>query len=111
MLQDAGMKLYGGGDHDLEGLGFCNLLLLIGAPLSLVLLIGALGRNRTIATRHKAGAIGLFVALLVGHLLLFGSLGVGLYVAPTSNEAKAMISKALFFYTWGHGRASTQVVP
>jgi hypothetical protein len=80
MLQDAGLKLYGGGDHDVEGLGFCNLLLLLGALLSLVPLIMALGRNKTIATRHKAGAIGLFVALLVGHLLLFGSLGVGHYV-------------------------------
>ena len=80
MLQDAGMKLYGGGDHDLEGLGVCNLLLLIGALLSFFLLVVVLGRNGTIATRHKAGAIGLFVALVLGHLLLFGSLGFGHYV-------------------------------
>lgn len=80
MLQDAGMKLYGGGDHDLEGLGVCNLLLLVGALLSLAPLTMTLWQNKTLATRHKAGAMGLFVELLWGHLLLFGSLGVGHYV-------------------------------
>lgn len=83
VLQDAGMKLYGGGDHDLEGQGIFNVLFIIGALLSLVLLAIALRRDGTHATRHKAGAIGLFLAVLVGYLLLFSHLGMGRYVGAS----------------------------
>jgi len=40
----------------------------------------ALRRGENNTMRHKAGAIGLFLAVLLGHLLLFGSLGIGYYV-------------------------------
>ena len=80
VLQDVGIKLYGGGDHDLEGQGIVNVLFIIGALLSLVLLIMALRRDGTHATQHKVGAIGLFLAVLVGHLLVFSRLGMGRYV-------------------------------
>lgn len=40
----------------------------------------ALRRGENNTTQHKAGAIGLFLAVLLGYLLLFGSLEVGHYV-------------------------------
>jgi uncharacterized membrane protein YoaK (UPF0700 family) len=80
MLQDAGMKLFGGGDHDWEGQGVMNFVFVAGALLSLVLLVVALRRDEKQRTVSKAGSIGLFLALLLGHLLLFGSLGIGHYV-------------------------------
>lgn len=80
MLQDAGMKLYGGGDHDAEGQGLSNFLLVLGALLSLAMLAAALRRDQNIRPVPKAGAIGLFLALLLGYLLLFGTLGEGHYV-------------------------------
>ena len=82
MLQDAGMKLYGGGDHDGEGQGLMTFLFFVGALLSLALLTGALRRNEQTRTVPIAGAIWLFLALLAGHLLLFGNLGLGLHGNP-----------------------------
>lgn len=82
MLQDAGMKLLGGGDHDLEGQGLMNFVFLAGVLLSLVLLAAALRQDELRRDEKKrkvprAGVIGLFLALLFGHLLLFGWLGTG----------------------------------
>jgi hypothetical protein len=85
MLQDAGLKLFGGGQHDLAGQGLLNAVFLVGALLSLLLLAAALRRDelkRDVEQRALplGRSIGLFAALLVRHWLLFGWLGLGRYV-------------------------------
>jgi hypothetical protein len=80
MLQDAGLKLYGGGAHDAEGQGLLNFLLLLGALLSLGLLQQESKQAQHPGPVPRVGPVTLFLLLLLGHLLLFGNLGLWHYI-------------------------------
>lgn len=80
MLQDAGLKLYGGGDHDLEGQGLLNFFFIAGVLLSLAVLRRALKQDEHWVRAPKINPIRVFLILLLGHLLLFSGLGIGHYV-------------------------------
>ncbi|WP_143080418.1 hypothetical protein [Hymenobacter arizonensis] len=85
MGQDAGIKLFGGGVHDAAGQGLMNFAFVAGALLSLLLLAAALRQDELKGDKEKGPVpkgrvIGLFLAVLLGHLLLFGWLGFGRYV-------------------------------
>ncbi|PAW92502.1 hypothetical protein CKK33_02910 [Mucilaginibacter sp. MD40] len=71
---DIGIKLFGGGIHDSEGLGFVNVLSLTGLILATIILI--------IGLKPKKAADLLFGVLFIGfgvlHFLVFGELGLGI---------------------------------
>lgn len=79
-LQDIGIKLTGGGSHDAVGQSLVNLMVLVGALLSLVIIAGALWRQKRLAVWHRVGAFLLFPLLLLLHLALFAALGQGRYI-------------------------------
>lgn len=75
-LNDIGIKLFGGGIHDFEGMGFIHLLLFIGLIPCLVMLLIAIRRNTNSNKWIKVSSILLFVLLIYVHLQLFQRLGV-----------------------------------
>lgn len=77
-LNDVGVKLYGGGDHDAEGLGFVNFFLLIGALLSYGLLMYHISRQKAAPRPARIAAGLLFPVILALHLYFFADLGYGL---------------------------------
>ncbi len=78
-LQDIGIKLTAGGSHDAEGQGFMNLMVLVGALLSLGFIARALWGQKQLAWWCKLAALVFFPLLLFIHLELFNALGEGLY--------------------------------
>lgn len=76
-LNDISIKLYSGGTHDHEGLGWVHLFLFIGlAPTFLILLASVLSRKGE-NLMNKVIAVVLFIGLMAGHLHLFSNLGLG----------------------------------
>ncbi|MES2267995.1 MAG: hypothetical protein V4520_14635 [Bacteroidota bacterium] len=72
-INDIGIKLYGGGIHDVEGLGWVNMMLFIGLlPCFILLAVGIKASN----FMERIPAL-LFIALIVLHLTAFGNLGLG----------------------------------
>lgn len=78
-LNDVGVKLYGGGTHDAEGLGFVNFFLLIGALLAYGLVVHHISRQKATPLPARIAAGLLFPALLALHLYFFADLGYGLH--------------------------------
>jgi hypothetical protein len=78
-LNDVGIKLFGGGMHDSEGLGFINVFALIGLIPALLILIIAIIRNKTKILTQKVISILLFALLIAVHFYLFQNLGLGRY--------------------------------
>ena len=76
-LNDIGIKLFSGGIHDTEGLGWINLMLIAGSVLAFIMLIiGVLRDNKGTAYWIKAVSILIFILLIYIHLQVFQSLGV-----------------------------------
>ncbi|MCO5937018.1 hypothetical protein NAF17_15850 [Mucilaginibacter sp. RB4R14] len=72
-LNDIGIKLYGGGIHDWEGLGWIHMMLFIGLlPCFILLAIGIKATNFI-----DRLPLLLFIALIIFHLTAFGKLGLG----------------------------------
>ena len=72
-INDIGIKLYGGGIHDSEGLGWIHMMLLIGSlPCFILLAIGIKATNLI-----ERLSLLLFIGLIVFHLTAFGELGLG----------------------------------
>lgn len=75
-LNDISIKLYSGGTHDSEGMGWIYLLLFIGLVPTLGLLITGIIRQKEEKLVNKLLAFGLFLALITVHLLIFSNLGI-----------------------------------
>jgi hypothetical protein len=72
-INDMGIKLYGGGIHDWEGLGWIHMMLFIGlVPCFIVLAVGLKASNLI-----ERLPLLLFIGLIVFHLSAFGKLGLG----------------------------------
>jgi len=76
-FHDIGIKLYSGGRHDYEGLGFLQFMLFVGlVPAFVILLIGII-RNENDTKFEKWLAVILFPIIVSIHLLIFRELGLG----------------------------------
>jgi len=78
-LNDISIKLYSGGRHDNQGLGWIHLLLFVGLVPTFGILLTAIFKRKDEKLTSKIISIILFVGLIVGHLQLFSSLGLGRY--------------------------------
>jgi hypothetical protein len=75
-MNDVGIKLFAGGDHDYEGLGFIHLFLFIGLiPCFIMLLIAVISDGGSIRW-VKALSIFAFILLICVHFILFNTLGI-----------------------------------
>ena len=78
-MHDIGIKLYSGGSHDYEGLGWIHGLLFIGLIPAYGILIYGIFKTKNESKRNKWIAIVLFPLLIWIHLLIFSDLGIGRY--------------------------------
>ncbi len=78
-INDWGIKLYGGGNHDAEGSGWINAFLLISLGCSGIVLLLCMGDNKQSKWPVKILSVILFVLLGCAHLYLFGHIGEGRY--------------------------------
>jgi hypothetical protein len=76
-LNDISIKLYSGGRHDNEGLGWVHLLLFVGLVPTFGILFTTIFKRKDEKLTSKIISTILFVGLIVGHLQLFSSLGLG----------------------------------
>lgn len=75
-LNDLGIKLFAGGIHDLEGIGWIHMSLFIGLiPCTIVLLFGVV-RDKNANIWLKILSIVMFVFLIYSHLEIFETIGV-----------------------------------
>lgn len=75
-LNDIGIKLFSGGRHDMEGIGWIHTMLFIGlVPCLIMLVIGVL-RDKSSSIWLKLLSVMIFVALIYVHLEIFETLGV-----------------------------------
>lgn len=79
ILNDIGLKLFSGGSHDSEGLGWIHMMLFIGLIPAFGLLIAGVFKTKKGVLRNKWIAILVFPILIWIHLLLFSDLGLGRY--------------------------------
>lgn len=78
-LNDISIKLYSGGSHDMEGLGWIHLFLFIGLLPTLGILVMIVIKNKQDQIKDKVFAVVTFLVLISVHLYLFGKLGLGQY--------------------------------
>ncbi len=76
-LHDIGIKLFSGGRHDQEGLGFIHLFLFVGLIPAYGILIGGIFNTKENKIKNKWIATILFPLIMLIHLLLFERLGLG----------------------------------
>ena len=76
-LNDILIKLYAGGSHDNQGLGWIHLLLFIGLIPTFIILVVTVFKRKEETMISKIIAILLFIGLILLHLQLFSSLGIG----------------------------------
>jgi hypothetical protein len=76
-LNDIGVKLYGGGNHDAKGQGFIHASLFVGLLPAYGMVLFKTIRQSNITTPRKVTACLLFPILLLGYLTLFADLGEG----------------------------------
>jgi hypothetical protein len=76
VINDIGIKVFGGGIHDSEGQGVVNLLLLAGSGLCLLILIVSLFKNSSISQTKSILAAFLFVVLIGLYIHFFSELGL-----------------------------------
>ena len=76
-INDVGIKLFGGGIHDLEGLLWIHLLLFAGLiPAFIILLISTLS-NKNAGILKQITSLLFFISLIIIHLFIFEKLGLG----------------------------------
>lgn len=75
-LNDIGIKLFSGGKHDMEGIGWIHMMLFIGlVPCFIMLLVGTF-RNKDSSIQLKILSVIIFVLLIYVHFEIFETLGV-----------------------------------
>ncbi|WP_242928632.1 hypothetical protein [Pontibacter vulgaris] len=77
IFHDVGLKLYSGGTHDRQGLGWLHLMLFMGLIPSYILTVVGIVRNKKTNWTEKSISIIIFPLLMAGHLYLFSDLGLG----------------------------------
>lgn len=77
ILHDIGLKLYSGGTHDREGLGWLHLMLLFGLIPSYILTIIGIFRYKPGNWTEKIASTVIFPLIIAAHLYLFDDLGLG----------------------------------
>jgi len=77
-LNDVGLRLFAGGIHDSEGIGWINALLFAGLIPCIIMLFVGLFRNRNSANWVSISGILIFVFLIYIHLQIFETLGIQL---------------------------------
>lgn len=75
-LNDIGIKLFAGGIHDFQGMGFMHVFLFIGLIPCFVMLLITVSRDTASNTWVKVLSILVFILLIYVHLQLFQNLGV-----------------------------------
>ena len=75
-LNDIAIKLFAGGIHDYEGLGWINMMLFIGLVPSFIMLLIGTFRDKNSTIWVKLSSVVLFAALIGLHFFLFIKLGV-----------------------------------
>ena len=78
-FNDILIKLYSGGSHDSQGLGWIHMLLFVGLLPTFGILLSTIFRSKGEPLTNKIIALVLFVGLITGHLQLFSNLGLGRY--------------------------------
>lgn len=78
-FNDISIKLYSGGSHDSEGLGWIQMMFFIGLLPTFGMLLSTIFRHKEETAGAKIIAVIIFIILIVGHLKLFNSLGLGRY--------------------------------
>jgi len=78
-LNDILIKLYSGGLHDNEGLGWIHMLLFIGLVPTFVILLTSIFRRKDETTFNKIIAVAVFPILVIIHIQLFSNFGLGRY--------------------------------
>lgn len=78
-INDILIKLYSGGLHDYEGLGWVQLYLLVGLVPTSVMLFITTFKAKDEPVISKVMALLLFVLLMILHFQLFSHLGLGRY--------------------------------
>lgn len=75
-LNDIGIKLFSGGRHDVEGVGWIHMMLFIGlVPCFIILLIGVF-KDKDSSIWLKILSVMIFVLLIYVHIETFEMLGV-----------------------------------
>jgi hypothetical protein len=74
---DVLIKLYSGGLHDSEGLGWIHMLLFIGLVPTFAILLTVIFKRKDESFANRIMAVLLFPILVMIHLQLFGNLGLG----------------------------------
>jgi hypothetical protein len=77
IINDIGLKLYSGGTHDSEGLGWLHLMLFMGLIPAYILTIVGVFRNKQAQLAEKVISLLIFPLIITGHLYLFSDLGLG----------------------------------
>jgi hypothetical protein len=78
-INDISIKLYSGGSHDSEGLGWVHLLLFIGLVPTFGILLTGIFIRKDENLKNKIFALVIFIGLIGIHLQLFSDLGLGRY--------------------------------
>jgi hypothetical protein len=78
-FNDISIKLYSGGSHDNEGLGWVHLLLFVGLVPTFGILLATVLKHKEETVTNKIIAVVLFIGLIAGHLQIFSNLGLGRY--------------------------------
>ncbi len=78
-INDFGIKLYSGGSHDNEGLGWIHLMMFLGLIPSFIILFYSILKNHEASIIEKIVSICLYPILITIHLNLFSNLGLGRY--------------------------------
>ena len=78
-LNDLGIKLYGGGMHDSEGLGFIHLFLLAGLIPCFMILALSTFKNKNDSLLKSLLSLFLVFALIWIHFYFFSNTGLGKY--------------------------------
>ncbi len=74
-LNDVGLRLFAGGIHDSEGIGWINALFFAGLLPCVIMLFAWLFRNRNSVNWISISGVLLFVFLIYIHLQIFKTLG------------------------------------
>jgi hypothetical protein len=75
-FNDILIKLYAGGRHDYEGLGWIHFYMLVGIIPSYITLLISIIKYHNEPARSKVAALVLFPILIIIHLQLFSTLGL-----------------------------------
>ena len=75
-LNDIGIKLFAGGMHDMEGVGWINMMFLIGSAISFIILLIGILKDRNSTNGIKALSALIFIVLICIHCKTFETLGV-----------------------------------